>query len=227
MHGRLFTFGCSFTRYKWPTWADALSPQFDQYYNFGKGGGGNSFILWSLAECDARHAIKSDDTVIIMWTSRDREDRHSDGVWQTPGATIVDTYGSLIRDCANIHAAKLILEGIGCDYYFLSMIDLNTFDSEQEIQLFHDPTQTYATTLEIVRPSVHNIIYEGSWHNAAFDDDYHPTPQQHIDYLDYVLPELEVDDKTRFEFAEVEEKVRNGTWIQDQHWYDGYCVDRY
>jgi len=120
-----------------------------------------------------------------------------------------------------------MLEGIGCEYYFLSMIDLNVFDSEKEIRLFHDPTQTYAQTLEIIRPSVHNIIYKGSWHNAAFDGDYHPTPQQHIDYLDYVLPELEVDEKTRFEFAAAEEKVRNSTWIQDQHWYDGYCVDRY
>ena len=227
MHGRLFTFGCSFTRYKWPTWADALAPQFDQYYNFGKGGGGNSFILWSLAECDARHAISSNDTVIIMWTSRDREDRHCDGLWQTPGATIVDTYGSFIRDCANIHAAKRMLDGIGCEYYFLSMIDLSIADNSQEVELFHEPSQIYAKTLELVRPSVHLTIYRANWDYAAFNGDYHPTPQQHLNYLRYVLPELEVDDKTKLEFAEAEKRVRNGTWIADEHWYDGYCVDRF
>jgi hypothetical protein len=30
---RLYTFGCSFTKYKWPTWADFIGNQFEIYEN--------------------------------------------------------------------------------------------------------------------------------------------------------------------------------------------------
>jgi hypothetical protein len=224
MHNRLFTFGCSFTRYKWPTWADALAPQYNQHYNFAQGGAGNSFIVWSIAEAHARHNITSTDTVIVMWTSRDREDHYADG-WQTVGAQDVDQKGSIIRDCANIQLAHMALANTGCDYYFLSMIDLNITDTQQR-GMFDTILETY-DVLKTVRPSVHNIIYNGDWHNAAFDNDYHPTPQQHIDYLDAVLPELPVDGQTRLQFAAIDKRVRNGRWTADEHWYDGYCVDRF
>ena len=224
MHKRLFTFGCSFTRYKWPTWADALAPQFNQHYNFAQGGAGNSFILWSIAEAHARHDITNHDTVVVMWSSRDRQDHYDNG-WQTVGARPVDEKGSIIRDCANIQAAQMALKSTGCVYYFLSMIDLDTSDTQKKSQ-FNYILQTY-DVLKVISPSVHNIIYKGDWHNAAFDNDYHPTPQQHIDYLDEVLPELPVDGQTRLQFAAIEKRVRNGRWKPDEHWYDGYCVDRF
>ena len=224
MQKRLFTFGCSFTRYKWPTWADALAPQFDQHYNFAEGGAGNSFILWSIAEAHARHDINHNDTVIVMWTSCDRQDHYEDG-WQTVGAQLVDVKGSIIRDCANIQAAQMALNSTTCEYYFLSMIDLDTSDTQVKSQC-DIILQTYGV-LGSIKPSVHTVIYKGDWHNAAFDSDYHPTPQQHIDYLDEVLPELPVDGQTRLRFAAIDKRVRNGRWTADEHWYDGYCVDRF
>jgi len=41
---RLFAFGCSFTQYKWPTWADILGKSFDLSYNLGKSG---DWISWN------------------------------------------------------------------------------------------------------------------------------------------------------------------------------------
>ena len=75
MRNRLFTFGCSFTEYRWPTWANILGQNFDQFENWGQPGGGNTFILNSLMECINRNIIQANDTVIIMWTSIGREDR--------------------------------------------------------------------------------------------------------------------------------------------------------
>ena len=40
----LYTFGCSFTKYVWPTWADLLLSQVDGE-NWGMCGGGNKFIF--------------------------------------------------------------------------------------------------------------------------------------------------------------------------------------
>jgi hypothetical protein len=74
---------------------------------------------------------------------------------------------------------------------------------------------------------MYEIVYDLDWHNAAFDNDYHPTPQQHLDYLDQVLPELEVDGQTRLKFAAIEKRVRNGRWTDNEHWHDGYQVDRF
>ena len=225
MQKRLFTFGCSFTRYKWPTWADALAPLYDSHQNWAQGGAGNSFILYSLSESHARHGIAADDTVIIMWSSRDREDRYDNG-WQTPGATVVDEFGSMVRDCANMHAARLILDAIGCTYHFLSMIDIGKTDNIQAHCDWIDGFSTvYADTLSLIKPSVHDVVYQGNWHNAAFGNDYHPTPQQHIDYLDEVLPNIEVDGQTRLKFAAIEKRVRNGRWTDNEHWHDGYLVD--
>jgi hypothetical protein len=42
---RLFTFGCSFTNYRWSTWADCLAPEFDYFENWGQSGGGNHYIF--------------------------------------------------------------------------------------------------------------------------------------------------------------------------------------
>ena len=35
---RLFTFGCSFTNYAWPTWADFLGLEFEHFENWGVSG---------------------------------------------------------------------------------------------------------------------------------------------------------------------------------------------
>ena len=42
---RLFTFGCSFTNYRWSSWADCLAPEFDYFENWGQAGGGNHYII--------------------------------------------------------------------------------------------------------------------------------------------------------------------------------------
>ena len=42
---RAFVFGCSFTQYYWPTWADILGREFNKFENWGQCGGGNQFIF--------------------------------------------------------------------------------------------------------------------------------------------------------------------------------------
>lgn len=66
---RFFAFGCSYTEYSWPTWADLLSFNFDQYYNFGRAGCSNSFIKDKFIEADAKYRFNSEtDYVVVMFT---------------------------------------------------------------------------------------------------------------------------------------------------------------
>ena len=90
---RLFTFGCSYTSYAWPSWANFLSLEFDFFENWGLAGIGNRAIAERVAECNARHHFTKDDTIIVQWTSHIRNDYYlnteSEGSprgWKTRGS---------------------------------------------------------------------------------------------------------------------------------------------
>lgn len=78
---RLFTFGCSLTNYHYPTWADIIATNFDEFQNWGRKGGGNNFILNSLIECHQRNTLGPADTVIILWSGISRIDYYQINEW--------------------------------------------------------------------------------------------------------------------------------------------------
>jgi hypothetical protein len=82
MNQRLFTFGCSITRYNYPTWADIIGQNFKYYENLGQPGCGNQYIFNSIIECDQRNHFTKDDTVLVMWTAVHRIDYYQFGKWK-------------------------------------------------------------------------------------------------------------------------------------------------
>lgn len=76
---RLFTFGCSFTYYCWPTWASVIA--FDKGYNndnfinYGIAGIGNVAIAQRILEADIKFNFTDEDEIMILWSSWSREDR--------------------------------------------------------------------------------------------------------------------------------------------------------
>lgn len=226
--GRLFTFGCSFTQYNWPTWADLLGREFEEYYNYGMCGGGNLFMSCSVAEAVARKNISSDDTVMVMWTNVTREDRYTDR-WICPGniytqavyseefvKNFITIRGCYIKDMAQIYLVDKLLEKIGCKYEFMSMVDMNNNaqysykDSTDEVK---DILELYAPTLKKFKPSVHRVVFNCEWGNRPILDDLrldpHPLPLEHIEYINHVLPEYEFSNDT-LEFAKLHDlEARN------------------
>ena len=70
---RFFAFGCSFTKYKWPTWADILGTKFEEYYNFGRGGACNTYIMNKFIEADTKYKFNWEtDYIVIMFTNFNR-----------------------------------------------------------------------------------------------------------------------------------------------------------
>lgn len=217
---RLFTFGCSFTQYwRWPTWADALGMEFEHFENWGLCGAGNSYILWSLIECNQRNRISADDEVWIMWTNTSREDRYVDGRWLeggnvywTDGSKLPAEYvkkfacerGYLIRDMANIAAAKQLLDHWGCKYKFMSMVPLQHTNEKNNLGFNPDDVKSedsdvrelYKDILDTIEPSVLTTIFDGDWKSRPgikcnFDPtrrDFHPTPMEFVEYLETVAP---------------------------------------
>ena len=75
MYNRLFTFGCSYTRYNWPTWADIIADDLQiPFQNWGVCGIGNIAITSKILECDLKHKFTKDDLIIVNWSSWHRID---------------------------------------------------------------------------------------------------------------------------------------------------------
>ena len=178
---RLFTFGCSFTSYPWPTWADILGKTFEHYENWGQSGAGNQYIFNSLVECNTRNRLTADDTVIIMWTNVAREDRYVNERWLTPGniytqneydAEFVkkfsDDRGYLIRDFATISATIDLLDKWGVNYDFLSMIPIDKVDqySNKTSSEDQDVIDLYSDIFKKIKPSVYEIVFNFDYHRG-------------------------------------------------------------
>lgn len=197
---RLFAFGCSFTNYRWSTWADCLAPEFDYFENWGQSGAGNEFVFNSIMECDQRNKFTADDTVIVCWTTVTREDRYVQGRWHTLGnmftcpiynkdylSTHIDEHGLLIKTLAYIKAVKTLLESRNTQWRFLAMDNI-------------DSLNIYKDVVDSILPSYRTVLFPDSWPNR--NNDPHPSPEEHLAYLDAVLPGWVTNESTRVKMRE-------------------------
>ena len=226
---RLYTFGCSFTNYRWSTWADCLAPEFDEFKNWGQSGAGNPYIFNSIMEADQQYKFQETDTVIVCWTNVMREDRYVKDRWITLGNVMttpiftkefktdcVCERGNLIRDMAMIKAVKTLLENRpGLTWKFLALCDLHRPDPySSELMLHQDVFNLYRDVTDCILPNFIDVLGDQYWntktinrprHDASFGHDkidYHPTPEEHLKYLDVVLPGWVTKTETRVKIAE-------------------------
>tara|TARA_B110000503_G_scaffold86254_1_gene131346 strand:- start:379 stop:1236 length:858 start_codon:yes stop_codon:yes gene_type:complete len=151
---RLFVFGCSFTYYIWPTWADFLAEEYEHYENWGISGIGNRAIFNRLIEFSTTHKITKDDTVIIQWSSHLRNDFYTPNKiddyrnlnWKTYGSLFnyhnQNLYGSkwiktffhepayLYETLNYISAAQQLLENTNCNWFMTSMGDIQKLNTD-------------------------------------------------------------------------------------------------
>jgi hypothetical protein len=206
MTTRFFAFGCSFTKYHWPTWADLIGIEYNNaYYNYGQRGAGNMFIFNAVIEANQKHNFTKDDLIIVQWSSLSRNDYYIDNKWITKGGLRQGNYssddlnvmvkyfdfrGHLIRDIAFIKSIKLLLDNVGCKYEFLQMVplfenEINTPEAERlSAESLNDIGELYADVVGKLKPSFfkmlgdrrHNMVYGNTKPNR------HPIPSEHLNY---------------------------------------------
>lgn len=236
---RLFTFGCSFTQYwRWPTWADYVGRRFEHYENWGLCGAGNSYIFNSLIECHQRNRIGPGDQVLIMWTNTSREDRYVGDRWLEGGNVYWGTElgeqylrrfacerGYLIRDLATMAACEYLLVHWQCDWRWFCMAPFDRTNSDNELgenpakptQPDQDVRDLYGHVIHRMAPSVLETVFGGSWFTGhgipdSHDGrrrDFHPTPREHVRYIDLVAPDLADPDHAAW-MAKCEDLARQG-----------------
>jgi hypothetical protein len=157
MKKRLFTIGCSFTRYYWPTWADILGREYDEFENWGLSGIGNRAIVEKLSECVINNNITEHDTIIIQWSEIHRFDVHMSLPHLPEGwgqiGNILTSGGpyegwlkkywserSYIMHTLNfVHLAQRLLSTLSCQWYMFSLNDFwEDFDINPEFKNYRE-----------------------------------------------------------------------------------------
>jgi hypothetical protein len=169
MNKRLFTFGCSFTKYRWQTWADIVGTQFDEFQNWGKSGAGNSFIASSLYECHSINNITKNDVVLVMFSSIDRFDFiNQNSYFETKGSVYGENhslYGDFVftkwseefglyNSWFAISSVKCLLDSIGCEYQLMKSFDFNQIDGNREYQIPENMNQRVDVCLNLINEMV-------------------------------------------------------------------------
>lgn len=139
---RIFAFGCSFTAYRWPTWADIIAVEANtEYYNYGLAGLGNLGIMCKISEANAMHKFNEDDLVMVLWSTYSREDRWFNGSWYPMGNVwnspypdswvkeYCDPLGHLIRDHAIISQTNRMLKDSKSDSIILRSVPFKHSDA--------------------------------------------------------------------------------------------------
>lgn len=84
-YDRVFCFGCSWTNYRWPSWADLCRYSTDKpVYNWGIPGIGNVGIYHRMVEASFRYGFTDRDLIMVQWSTWNREDRYFDK-WEAHG----------------------------------------------------------------------------------------------------------------------------------------------
>lgn len=207
----------------WPTWADIIGREFDCFENWGKPSQGNLFIFNSLNECAVKNNINADDTVVVMWSDIYRNDTYKNNAWEVApehgvNRNAMDDRGYLLRDLAYINAAKTMLDHYGATYYFLSMVPISIMPNDTWLNIFStqfpkstecdDVAEHYRDAVSLVRPSVFETVFNYDWFSRPLIPvncksikrpriDRHPSPLEHLEYLDKILPEITINASTR------------------------------
>lgn len=159
MKRRLFAFGCSYTFFMWPTWADLLSVDYDYYENWAWVGIGNRAIAERIAEAHAKHNFTKDDTVIVQWSTTLRHDWHneisvnSEAGWQTNGNVFspknIKFYDEswyrkffserswVMHTLNHVLLIQGLLDSIGCTWRMTSIGDIRSLGTDLDQDLWN------------------------------------------------------------------------------------------
>lgn len=202
---RIFAFGCSFTSYIFPTWADiihkSMSPD-TEFYNFGKSGGGNIFIANRITEANRKYKFTETDLVVVMWSTFARIDfyKTEERRWITPGniytqgelsqstvRELEDLNWFLMRDLSVIDLTSSYLNSLPCGSIKLMSVPYDYEIRQQHIEI--EPiTQSIIETYDSCFRDEYPNISLFEFMNFKWSDTikyYHPSHPKIDKFIDY------------------------------------------
>lgn len=231
---RLFTFGCSFTQYMWPTWATIVAYDMGiESYNYGLPGLGNVGIHHRIVEADLKHNFTKDDQIMIFWTSWCREDRVKKHHWNPAGSVLNfengvydkkffkqhwDYSNDIVKNATSIISANKMYSDLikwqGTAMPLFSTEHPFVDSSDDDIRLI----EFYKKRLPTM-PSINT--FKNDWSDMAFKavNDCHPDVAEHMAIVtDYVYKDLgkTLRDQTIDRFTSLQKNIENQ--------FNGSCI---
>jgi hypothetical protein len=182
---RLFVFGCSYTAYSWPSWADLLSSHFDYFENWGLAGIGNRGIAERVAECNVKNQFGPDDTIIVQWSTHLRNDFfHQEGTltdrlpgWKTAGSifnylnspklynenwyrTFFDEEAYFMHTLNNIASTQNLLENTKATWLMTSIGDVRELGTDLNYKSEYGETSIFSPLQEQLSNDVKKFGYK-------------------------------------------------------------------
>lgn len=235
---RVFIFGCSFTNYYWPTWANIIGYEAPdaEIYNFGASGGGNLFISERVAASNQRYRFTDKDLILLMWSTFSREDRYIKTRWEIHGniwtqgfydKQFIEKYtcvkGYIVRDLGLMTLTKHALQNFPCDSIMLKSVDPDYderyYDGEHPISEVVDLYRDFIYDMPMTLYD-HQKTPEGGWINGHYyiwPECTGSSTKLHSDYhpnpkmyLNYLKKiGFQISDDTQNEISQITEDLMN------------------
>jgi len=212
MFKRLFTFGCSYTKYNWPTWADIIAyDQQIEFHNYGLSGIGNVSITSLMLECDLKHKFTDTDLILVNWSSWHREDRvDSKGKWIQNGNIFTghhfnkkfikqywNEHNDIVKNTDAIISANRMFninyQSHMVDYEFSLTLECLIRDLVDEVESPDYITGRYHNRFSLMMPKK-NVFYKIEKDRTGFQQsglhDNHPDILCHLNHAKTVYKEL-------------------------------------
>ena len=181
----VLTAGCSFTQYKWPTWANYLKEwstkkQPHQVINVGDAGIDNSIIAYRvtdylcgrmpLGQFEYEHDPKDVKKVCVMWTGYERYcPQHKDIVTHTDIKYVgehFDPYERLRNLALCIDTVNLLCQSKNIECHSFFYFELSTQEKQYLNHMTAEPWMLNYTSFSVFRSN----------NTPVYTNDSHPTP---------------------------------------------------
>lgn len=202
---RIFCFGCSFTRWYWPTWADILAVHMKEthnvdVYNFGHRGISNQGIAYNIMLANEKYKFTDDDKIIVLWTTADRFDNYKLDEFDSEASLY--KFAGLSADGAKFINKRGYSHGDIIDSILNSALILDIINKAFNISYngawcgWDDIRSELPKYAQLTYFSLHNISLNEhslmSFDRLPLDElvckyDSHPTPTMHLEYLNKVI----------------------------------------
>lgn len=200
-NNRFFAFGCSYTNYFYPTWADLIGSNYKQYYNYGQPGCSNWYIFNAIIEANIIHKFTKEDTIFIAWTGIDRADGYINNAWKLQLHRDENYYinyldqfkGKLLELMNYVTVLKDLFNAKEISYKFLILTNIDHDYHAFTKDNCHDVVDFYKDSISLIYPGFHQVLTNNRDRPIVIAgrsiDDGHHLPWEHYDYVAKFFPE--------------------------------------
>ena len=223
---RFFAYGCSFTKWQYPTWADCIGVNFDEYYNHGRGGCDHTYILDTVHEDNLKYKFNKDTDVIFVATTGVNRLTWYDHRSAWPTGDLYNWQNSIkqaglqdwskfegffnelwnldwacLRTSNAVIQIKSFLNFINVDHKIFQGMN-SKFILEKELSLGSNTLEKFRTHFQFIEdiPAIDDYRCENECHSVNDDHglDGHPGQPRHFSYVKKFFPKYYTDESEKF-----------------------------